>query len=103
MNETFENNANVYWHDTNYASYGAYIRVGELRPDIRYAGMERPAILASSHAMVFHELHFNKYDYWIWGAYGSARPERVLDLDGVPLLSVYRRPRPAGGKGQSEK
>jgi len=95
MDSSLRQGANVYFHDTNYDSYGAYIRDGLLRPDIRYSGMERPAVDASDHAMVFHELHFNKYDYWIWEAYGTARPVKVLDLDGVPLLSVYMRPDPA--------
>jgi hypothetical protein len=84
--------AQVYFHDTNYDSYGAYIRDGLLRPEIRYSGMERPAVDLSSWAMVIHELHFSKYDYWIWDAYGTAAPERVLHLDGVPVLSLYRRP-----------
>ena len=92
IDETFDRGANVYFHDTNYDSYGAYIRNGELRPDIRYAGMERPAIEASSYAMVYYELHFNKYDYWIWDSYGTATPIKVVDLDGVPVLSVYKRP-----------
>jgi hypothetical protein len=43
--------------------------------------------------MVIHELHFNKYDYWIWDAYGTGVPVKVLHLDGVPVLSFYKRPR----------
>jgi hypothetical protein len=91
INETFPRQANVYFHDLSWDSHRAYIRDGLLRPDIRYAGMELPAINASSHALVIHELHFNKYDYWIWDAYGSPVPTRVLALDGVPLVSVYER------------
>ena len=93
INHTFDDNANVYFHDMNYDSYAAYRREGELRPDINYAGMERPAIKASGYSMVFHELHFNKYDYWIWDAYGTGIPTKVLHLDGVPILSVYERPK----------
>jgi 4-amino-4-deoxy-L-arabinose transferase-like glycosyltransferase len=94
MNETFDRRAQVYFHDTSYDAYGAYIRDGLLRPDIRYAGMERPAIEnpSTNYAMVHYELHFNKYDYWIWDAFGTATPIKVLDLDGVPLVSVYKRP-----------
>lgn len=91
INERFPAQANVYFHDLSWDSHRAYIRDGLLRPDIRYAGMELPAIRASSHALVIHELHFNKYDYWIWDAYGSPSPTRVLTLDGVPLVSVYER------------
>lgn len=100
INESFPKRANVYFHDLNHSSYGAYLRDGLLREDIRYAGMERGAIRASSHAMVIHELHFAKYDYWIWDAYGSPRPSRVLTLDGVPLVTVYERNKNAAGIGK---
>ena len=92
INDTFPQGANVYFHDTNHDTYNMYQRDGLLRRDIRYAGMEKPAIEASDHALVIHELHFNKYDYWIWEAYGTSAPARVLALDGVPLVTVYRRP-----------
>jgi hypothetical protein len=92
MNNQLPDRARVYFHDTNRDSYGAYIRDGLLRRDIIYAGMERPAIDTSSYALVIHELHFNKYDYMIWDSYGTGIPIKVLDLDGVPLVSVYRRP-----------
>ena len=94
MNETLPKRANIYFHDTNHDSYAAYIRNGLLREDLLYAGMEKPAIEGSDHAMVHHELHFNKYDYWIWAAYKTAAPVRVLHLDGVPVLSFYSRPKP---------
>ena len=98
MNQHLPKKSRVYFHDTNYDSYGAYIRDGLLRPDIAYTGIEKPAIEASDHAIVLYELHFNKYDYWIWDAYNTATPVRVLDLDGVPVASLYRRPTktPAG-------
>jgi hypothetical protein len=84
--------AQVYFHDTSYDAYGAYIRDGLLVPTVHYSGMERPAIDASSWSMVMHELHFNKYDYWIWDAYGTAAPVKVIAVDGVPVLSLYKRP-----------
>jgi Dolichyl-phosphate-mannose-protein mannosyltransferase len=98
MNKTLPKNARVYWHDTNHGAYVAYIRAGDLRPDIVYARMELPGIQASDWALVIHELHFNKYDYWIWDSYGTAAPVKVLDLDGVPLISVYKRPSPGKNK-----
>lgn len=93
MNKTLPDNSRVYFHDTNYDSYGAYIRDGLLRSDIMYSGMEKPAIENSNYAMVIHELHFNKYDYWIWDAYGTGSPVKVLHLDGVPVVSMYQRPK----------
>ena len=91
MNETLPRNSRVYFHDLSHDSYGAYLRDGLLRPDIVYSGMELPAIEASTHALVIYELHFNKYDYWIWNAFGTVRPEKVLTLDGVPLVAFYKR------------
>jgi len=44
---------------------------------------------------VIHELHFNRHDYLIWKAYGTLRPIAVLTSDGVPIVSLYRRPPPA--------
>ena len=92
MNDTFPDHANVYFHDTNHDTLTMYHRAGLLRRDIGNSGMEKHGIEGSSHALVIHELHFNKYDYWIWDAYGTSIPHRVLDLDGVPLVTVYRRP-----------
>ena len=98
LNENLRENTRVYFHDTNWGSYRAYIREGLLRPDIRYAGMELPAIRASDVAIVIHELHFNKYEYWIWQAYQTATPVKVLALDGVPLVTVYARPSAIKGR-----
>ena len=76
-------------------SVAAYVEDRLLRPRLINAGMERPAIDASDFAIVLHELHFNKYDYWIWDAYGTGAPAEVIDLDGVPVASIYRRPKRA--------
>jgi hypothetical protein len=92
MNKHLPQRARVYFHDTNYDSYGAYIRDGLLRSDIIYSGMEKPAVENSDYALVLYELHFNKYDYWIWNAYGTATPVLALDLDGVPVVNLYKRP-----------
>jgi hypothetical protein len=51
------------------------------------AGIER-----SDYALVIHELHFNRHDYLIWEQYGTVQPAYVLRTDGVPIVSVYRRP-----------
>ena len=42
--------------------------------------------------MVVLEKHFNKYEYWIWDAYGTTQPSYVLTHEGVPLVTVYERP-----------
>jgi len=92
LNENLPRGARVYWHDTNHDSFREYQREGLLRSDVRDAGMEEPAVRRSDAALVIHELHFAKYEYMIWNAYGTATPSRILSLDGVPLVTVYRRP-----------
>jgi len=84
--------APVYWHDTNQAQLNMHVREGRLRPDIGNTGLEEPGVKASDIAMVIHEKHFNKYEYWIWDFYGTARPSLVLDDEGVPIVTVYERP-----------
>ena len=56
------------------------------------SGQEVGGINASKYALVIHELHFNRHDYLIWKAYGTVRPVFVLRSDGVPIVSLYRRP-----------
>lgn len=92
INDSFVDNARVYIHDVSHSAFNAYKRAGLLRADIHDSGMELPGIERSQYALVVHELHFNKYDYWIWSSYGTPSPRRVLLLDGVPLVSVYARP-----------
>ena len=86
--------APVYWHDTNQAQLNMHVREDRLRPDIVNTGLEEPGVRASDIAMVIHEKHFNKYEYWIWDFYGTARPSLVLDDEGVPIVTVYQRPHP---------
>jgi hypothetical protein len=86
-------NAPIYWHDTNQAQLNMYVREGDLRADIRNTPLEEPGVRASDLAMVIHEKHFNKYEYWIWDFYDTARPSVVLDDEGVPIVTLYERPR----------
>jgi len=41
---------------------------------------------------VHHELHMAEIDHHIWVAYGVTNPAYVVAHDGVPVVSVYRRP-----------
>jgi Dolichyl-phosphate-mannose-protein mannosyltransferase len=85
--------APIYWHDTNQAQLNMDVRIGLLRDDVWNTGLEEPGVKASNIAMVIHEKHFNKYEYWIWDFYGTARPSLVLDDEGVPIVTLYERPR----------
>ncbi len=83
----------VYWHDTNQAQLNMNVRAGLMRADLGNTGLEEPGVKASNIAMVIHEKHFNKYEYWIWDFYGTARPSLVLTDEGVPMVTVYERPK----------
>jgi 4-amino-4-deoxy-L-arabinose transferase-like glycosyltransferase len=94
MNASLPAGARVYFHDLAQDAYHYYQRSHLLRPDIVYTGLEEPAIRSSQTAIVIHEKHFNYYEYWIWQIYGTAQPVRVLEREGVPLVTVYQRGNP---------
>ena len=85
--------APIYWHDTNQPILNMNVREGLMRADLGNTGLEEPGVKASDIAMVIHEKHFNKYEYWIWDFYGTTRPSVVLDDEGVPIVTLYERPR----------
>ncbi|HEY5946655.1 MAG TPA: hypothetical protein VIV40_14230, partial [Kofleriaceae bacterium] len=80
----------VYSHDASPA-WGWYHRLGIIRgfPD---AGPEMVGIDRSNLALVIHEKHFNRHDYMIWRSYGTVKPVFVLRSEGVPIVTVYKRP-----------
>jgi hypothetical protein len=85
-------NTYVYTHDASPA-WGIYQRLGLVPRTLVDAGWEQGGIDRSELAVVIHELHFNRHDYLIWSSYGTVQPIYVLQSDGVPIVSVYRRPR----------
>ncbi len=82
----------VYSHDASPA-WGKYIERGEIPAAMRDSGHELAGIAASTYALVIHEKHFNRHDYLIWRTYGTVQPMFVLRTHGVPIVSVYKRPR----------
>lgn len=81
----------VYTHDASPA-WGWYRKAGLVPASLPDAGREESGVARSALAIVIHELHFNRHDYLVWDAYGTVQPSYVLRFDGVPLVSVYRRP-----------
>jgi 4-amino-4-deoxy-L-arabinose transferase-like glycosyltransferase len=82
----------VYTHDAAPA-WGLYRRLGLVPPSLPDAGHENHGGIGRSQlAIVIHERHFNRHDYLIWSAYGTVRPIYVLRTDGVPIVTIYRRP-----------
>lgn len=83
--------AQVYTHDAAPA-WGYYQKTGRLPKNLKDAGWEQSGIERSQLAIVIHEKHFNRHDYLIWQAYKTVQPVFVLRSDGVPIVSVYKRP-----------
>jgi hypothetical protein len=88
----FEKNAKpgdtVYIMDTAWPSWQRMVEEKRIPPWLQ--GVGSPA--EAEFAIVHHEQHINEVDYNIWTEYGSTAPEYVLTHDGVPIISVYRRP-----------
>jgi hypothetical protein len=81
----------VYSHDASPA-WHLYAREGLLGPGRPDAGREDRGVDRSRYALVIHERHFKRHDYMVWRAYGTVQPAYVLSFQGVPIVSVYRRP-----------
>lgn len=82
--------APVYAHDAAPA-WHIYQRLGLLPANLPDAGAEAVGIERSTWALVIHERHFARHEIMIWRSFATVQPDFVLRLDGVPLVSVYRR------------
>ncbi|MEO8702993.1 MAG: glycosyltransferase family 39 protein [Kofleriaceae bacterium] len=82
----------VYSHDASPA-WGFYIKRGDLPKRMPDSGHELQGIQNSQYAIVIHERHFNRHDYLIWKTYGTVQPMFVLRADGIPIVTLYKRPR----------
>ena len=90
---TLRNSHAIYTHDASPA-WGWYQNQGWVAKSLADAGPENFGIDRSDVALVVHEKHFLRHDYMIWKSYGTVQPIFVLRSDGVPIVSVYRRPAP---------
>jgi 4-amino-4-deoxy-L-arabinose transferase-like glycosyltransferase len=87
LNESASRNASVYVHDTTWDAWTHMQEEGRVRKDLR-------AVFApheSQYALVEHELHMNELDYAIWVAFGTDAPVYIVEHDGVPMVSIYKR------------
>lgn len=78
----------VYIMDTAWQSWQRMINEKRIPPWLRGVGSPAEATIS----IVHHEQHMNEVDFNIWTEYGTTSPEYVLTHDGVPIISVYRRP-----------
>ena len=88
LNPKAPRGAAVFIHDTTWDAWQRMQQEGRIRSDLRAAGAPQDSQIA----LVQHELHMNEVDYSIWTAFGSVTPSYIVLHDGVPIVSVYRRP-----------
>jgi hypothetical protein len=88
LNANAPRGASVFISDTTWEAWGRMQEEHRVRGDLRAVGAPHESQLA----LVQHELHMNEVDYSIWMAYGTDAPAYVVEDDGVPIVSVYRRP-----------
>ncbi len=80
-------NKGVWFHDTAAPSVSMFREEGTLRRDIKSV-----KIKSSAYALLHHELHMVRNESWIWNQYRTTTPEHVLTYQGVPMVSIYKRP-----------
>jgi hypothetical protein len=88
LNAKAPNGTPVFISDTTWDAWGHMQQEGRVRHDLRATGTPHDSHIA----LVQHELHMNEVDYSIWVAYGTDAPAYVVLDDGVPIVSIYRRP-----------
>jgi Dolichyl-phosphate-mannose-protein mannosyltransferase len=88
LNQKAPRGAGVFIHDTTWDAWSRMQQEGRVRSDLRATGAPHESQIA----LVEHELHMNEVDYTIWTAFGSVTPAYIVLHDGVPIVSVYRRP-----------
>jgi 4-amino-4-deoxy-L-arabinose transferase-like glycosyltransferase len=88
LNARASQGAAVFIHDTTWDAWGRMQAEGRVRRDLRAVGSPSEATFA----LVQHELHMNEVDCSIWVALGTDSPAYVVTHDGVPIVSIYKRP-----------
>ncbi|MBX3229002.1 MAG: glycosyltransferase family 39 protein [Labilithrix sp.] len=78
----------VYIMDTAWPSWTRMVDEDRVPKWLRGVGSPAEATIS----IVHHEQHINEVDFNIWTEYGTTAPAYVLTHDGVPIISVYRRP-----------
>ena len=88
LNPKAPRGASVFIHDTTWDAWSRMQQEGRVRSDLRAAGAPHDSQIA----LLQHELHMNEVDFSIWTAFGTVTPAYIVEHDGVPIVSIYRRP-----------
>ena len=89
FNQRVPDGSRVYVCDTTIGAFRMLAEDGLISERIR----PTLDLAHSDFALVHHELHMAEVDFQIWSAYGTTQPAYVLSYDGVPIVSVYQRPK----------
>lgn len=93
VNEHAPKNGRIWTHNTTRWGWNMYEKDGLARKDLR------PTSIKSSQLGIFHHQRaFTWERQKLWTDYGTRTPAYVVDIDGVPLISVYERPRKVRAK-----
>jgi hypothetical protein len=88
LNPRAPRGATVFIHDTTGDAWGRMQDEGRVRGDLRAVGSPGEAMFS----LVEHELHMNEVDYSVWVADGTDAPAYIVEHDGVPIVSIYKKP-----------
>lgn len=80
-------NARVWTHNTTGYAWSMYRRDELVRSDLRPS-----SVGASDYALYHHQKAFVFRLIEVYTDYGTRAPVHVVDIDGVPVLSIYERP-----------
>lgn len=90
VNQRAPANASIWFHKCAYWAYLMYQREGWFRRDLRFSYGPEGTALGFFH----HQKDHDDFELDAMRDYGTRAPVFQQALDGVPLLSVYERPRP---------
>jgi hypothetical protein len=88
LNEKAPRGATVFIHDTTWDAWARMQDEVRVRGDLRAVGTPQEGMFS----LVQHELHMNEVDYDIWVADQTDAPVYIVRHDGVPIVSIYKRP-----------
>lgn len=87
LNANAPKGARVYTHNTTSWAFSDMQRDGLARQDLRITGLK-----GSDYTLYEHQRAFVYQLVQIWDEYKTRTPVHVVEVDGVPVISVYARP-----------
>lgn len=94
LNQNAEPRAGVCHHETNSRAFQVYQREGILRADlVGLTGLGRECDYERADYQVYQHMQEYQHDeVATWQTFGTVFPVHVVALDGMPLVSIYKKP-----------